>query len=124
MPEIAIELALITEHKGGIATIALNDELLTDSSERGRLAIVKALTTLAKVQLFDDLERCPIGRTIPISIDKNHSEIVMQMRLMRAPGGGFALLTYFGGQADPRVKLTDAIKHAIEVVDIIEKQGI
>lgn len=124
MSNIAIELALITEHKGGIATIALNDELLHEQSNRARMALVKVLTTLTKAQLFEDLSRCPADKTLPISVDRNHAEIVMQLKLLRVPTGEFLLLTYFGGEADPSVRLADGLKHAIEVVDIIEKQGV
>lgn len=124
MKPIAIEAVLITEHRGGLATIALNNELFEPLSLRERDTLIRTILTLTRANLVSDLEALDDERrTIELSPNKSHEEIILQLRALVTPSGEFTLLTHFGGEADPRTRLCDGLRHALEVVAICEENG-
>lgn len=123
MKPIAIEAALITEHPGGLATLAVNNELFEPLSMAEREQLIKSVLTLSRSKLLKDLEVVAGHERITISPDKSHREFVMQLRILVTPEGKFTLLTYFGGKAHPDTRLHDGLLHAIEVVATCEANG-
>jgi len=123
MQPIAIEAALITEHIGGLATLAVNNELLDPLTTSEKDQLIRTVLVLSRNRLLNELEQVSGHESIPISADVTHSEFIMQIRILVTPEGKFSLLTYFGGQADPATKLHDGLLHALQVVTVCEKQG-
>ena len=124
MNPVAIEAALITEHPGGLATLALNTELFEPLSLRERDTLIRTILTLSRANLTNDLDTLEDAeRTIDVSPNRDHQGVVMQLRVLVTPAGGFTLLTHFGGEADPETKLCDALSHALEVVATCENNG-
>lgn len=123
MKPIAIEAALITEHPGGLATLAVNNELLEPLSLREREQLIKSVLTLTRTKLMSDLDSVAGHEKISISPDKSHKDFVLQLRILVTPEGRFSLLTYFGAQANPETRLHDGLLHALNVVAICEQEG-
>lgn len=123
MKPIAIEAVLITEHPGGLATLAINNELFEPLSMAEREQLIKSALILSRSKLLKDLELVAGHEPIAISPDKGHRKFVMQLRILVTPEGKFTLLTYFGGKAHPDTRLHDGLLHAIEVVAICEANG-
>lgn len=123
MKPIAIEAALITEHAGGLATLAINNELFEPLSVREREQLIRSILTLSRNKLNEDLELVSGHERIAVSPDPTHQNCVMQLRVLVSPQGRFTLLTYFGAQADPETRLHDGLLHALEVVAVCEGKG-
>lgn len=123
MKPIAIEAALITEHPGRLATLAVNNELLEPLSLREREQLIKSVLTLTRTKLMSDLDSVAGHEKISISPDKSHKDFVLQLRILVTPEGRFSLLTYFGAQANPETRLHDGLLHALNVVAICEQEG-
>lgn len=120
MAEVAIEVALVTEHKSGIATLALNQDLLDSLSKDEQEKAVRSLFILARQKISEDLQKVPNEKLVPVSIDAQHNDLVMQLKLLLAPDGSFVLLTYFGGEVNPQLSLRKCLSHALEVVATVE----
>jgi len=123
MKPIAIEAALITEHAGGLATLAVNNELMEPLSPAERDQLIRSMLVLSRNKLLKDLDQVTGHERIRISPDKSHKSFVMQLRVLVTPEGRFSLLTYFGGQADPKTRLHDGLQHALQVVAVCENNG-
>jgi len=122
MTPVATELALLTEHANGKATFALNDSLLEGLNHKERDKVISSTLKMTRKSLLNDLE-LPLGqRRIEISADPSHEKFVMQLRMLLNERGEFSLLTYFGGEADPRTTLQLGLAHALQVVLMCAKQ--
>lgn len=123
MTPIAIEAALITEHPGGLATLAVNNELFEPLTLQEREQLIKSVLTLSRTKLLNDLDLVAGHERISISPDRSHKNFVMQLRILVTEEGKFTLLTYFGGHAHPDTRLHDGLLHALEVVATCEAKG-
>lgn len=123
MRPIALEAAIVTEHENGFATLALNNDLLDGLAKEEQEKVVKSLLVLARQKLAQDIVQCPKDKRITPSVDSNHKEFVMQLKLLVSPTGKFSLLTYFGGGAEPSTLLRRGLHHAVEILGAVEERG-
>jgi len=123
MRPIALEAAIVTEHENGYATLALNNDLLDGLEKEEQERVVKSLLVLARQKLALDIVQCPKDKCITPSVDENHEDFVMQLKLLVSPSGKFSLLTYFGGAAEPTTLLRRGLHHAVEVIGAVEENG-
>lgn len=120
----ATEFVNITETRDHQLVVVLNEERLGMymEDENEFKGILDSFFTLAGDYLQKDLKKSNKKETIKVSLDPAHTDTVMVLRFLLNDDGKFYLITHFGGAAIPYTPIREALKHAIEVVEILKRE--
>lgn len=122
--EVYKELLWIAEYPGKEAVIAADEETFSTYSESEKQTFINSLIILGMDKLNLDLLNIPMNdnnKTIPLSVDKRHKNIVVGMSFLMNDEKDFELLLYFGGKAHPQTELKKGLFHSMKVLETIKQ---
>lgn len=122
--EVYKELLWIAEYPGKEAVIAADEETFSTYSESEKQTFINSLIVLGMDKLNLDLLNIPMNdnnKTIPLSVDARHKNIVVGMSFLMNDEKDFELLLYFGGKAHPQTELKKGLFHSMKVLETIKQ---
>ena len=113
----AIDAALITEHRDGLATLALNNELFEPLAHAERESLLRMIVRFGCASLRAEIEETSDEEPVRLRPARDETSCVLQLRLIVTPTGGFSLAVDFGSAVDPGVSQREALEHALAVLN-------
>lgn len=122
--EIYKELLWIAEYPDKEAVMAVDDDVFSQYNDEQQAEFINSLITLGIDQISLEHLQIPMNdntKTINISIDKRHKNIITGYSFLMNDDKDFQMLLYFGKKANPQTELKNGLYHAAKVLTTIQQ---
>lgn len=120
MLPIATEVLTVTEQNPGQFVSIVNDDFFAERGVRNPSKPLKAMLTIARHKLLQEVGTADRIRTIEQTVHRNFRSSVFSVSFLLDEDMELILLTYFGEKAHPSTGYVSALIHVLEVLDALE----
>ncbi len=120
MLPIATEVLTVTEQNPGQFVSIVNDDFFAERGIRNPTKPLKAMLTIARHKLLQEIGSADRTRTIDQTVHRNFRSSVFSASFLLDEDMELMFLTYFGERVERSTSYVSALIHVLEVLDALE----